>query len=133
MKAVIDTNVLVSALINTNGTPAKILSLILNGKLKVLYDNRIFFEYSDVLSRKVFGFEPGSIDDLLTYLKNDGEYVNAEHSKLEFADETDKKFYEVCKSGEAQYLITGNTKHFPKDKQVISPGKFLEKYANTRT
>jgi len=51
MKVVVDTNVIVSALINTNGLPAKILSLVLNEKVKVLYDNRIIFEYSEVLSR----------------------------------------------------------------------------------
>jgi putative PIN family toxin of toxin-antitoxin system len=54
MKVVIDTNVIVSALMNANGTPAKILALVLNGKVKIVYDNRIIFEYIDVLSRKDF-------------------------------------------------------------------------------
>ena len=130
MKVVIDTNVLVSALLNTNGIPAKIVTLILNGKLKVLYDNRIIFEYSDVLSRKEFSFDPEIIDDFLTYLKHEGEYINAEFTKLVFTDETDKKFYEVYQSGDAQYLITGNIKHFPKEKTIITPGKFIEKYVN---
>ena len=128
MKVVIDTNVLVSGLINANGIPAKIITLLLNGKVKILYDNRILFEYNDVLSRREFGFDSGIIDDLLAYIKNDGEFVNAEFIKMDFSDETDKKFFEVCKSGEAQYLITGNIKHFPKDKSIIIPGKFLEKY-----
>ena len=125
MKIVVDTNVIVSALMNANGIPAGILALILNGKLKILYDNRIIFEYIDVLSRKEFYFESETIDNLINYFKNEGDYVNAEFTRIKFTDETDKKFYEVFKSGEAQFLITGNKKHFPKDKAIISPREFF--------
>jgi len=137
MKAVVDTNVIVSALINTNGIPAKILSLILNGNIKILYDNRIIFEYIDVLSRKEFGFPKEMIDDLINFIKHDGEFVNAEYIKRKFSDETDKKFYEVYKSaaigpaehtGEAKYLITGNIKHFPKEDAIIIPKDFMQIY-----
>jgi predicted nucleic acid-binding protein len=44
---------------------------------------------------------------------------------MKFTDETDKKFYEVYKSGRAQYLITGNIKHFPKEDNIIIPKDFL--------
>ena len=127
MKIVVDTNVIVSALLNTNGPPAKILSLILNGNLNLLYDNRILFEYIEVLSRKEFGFKEDAISDLIDFIKHEGEYINANPSDTEFQDETDKKFYEVHKSGDAQYLITGNRKHFPEDERIITPGEFLGK------
>jgi putative PIN family toxin of toxin-antitoxin system len=126
MKVVIDTNVIVSALINANGIPAKILALALNGKTKILYDNRIIFEYIDVLSRKDFGFNPEIVNDIIDYFRNEGEFVNSEYLDIEFIDETDKKFYEVHKFGEAQYLITGNIKHFPKEDSIITPKDFLE-------
>ena len=125
MKVVVDTNVIVSALISTSGTPAKILSMILNGTIKILYDNRIIFEYFDVLSRDEFGFSKEIINDLINYFKHDGEFVNSEFSKRKFFDETDKKFYEVYKSGEADYLITGNVKHFPKEDSIITPKDFI--------
>ena len=128
MKAVVDTNVIVSALIDSNGSPAKILSLILNGNIKILYDNRIIFEYTDVLSRKEFGFPKEIINDLIDCLKCDGEFINAEYVKTKFSDEADKKFYEVYKSGEAKYLITGNIKHFPKEDTIILPKVFLQVY-----
>ena len=128
MKVVLDTNVIVSALININGAPSRILSLILNGKIKILYDNRIIFEYIDVLSRKEFGFPDDIINDMVDFFKRDGEFINAEHLKKIFSDETDKKFYEVYKFGEAQYLITGNIKHFPKEETIILPGDFLQVY-----
>jgi predicted nucleic acid-binding protein len=46
----------------------------------------------------------------------------------EFVDETDKKFYEVHKSGKSHYLITGNKKHFPKEDAIITPREFIEIY-----
>ena len=128
MKVVVDTNVIVSALINSNGTPAKILPLILNGKVTLLYDNRIIFEYAEVLSRKEFGFNAEIINDLMDFLKHEGEFVNAEYINLKFHDETDKKFYEVFKFGKTEYLITGNAKHFPKEKGIVTPKEFLETY-----
>ena len=128
MRAVIDTNVIVSALMNVNGTPAKILSLVLNGNIKLLYDNRIIFEYIEVLSRKEFGFNEEIINDMINYFKHEGEFVNAEHQNIEFIDETDKKFYEVYKYGEAQYLITGNLKHFPEEDTIVTPKRSIEIY-----
>ena len=128
MKVVVDTNVIVSALMNINGIPAKILSLIINGKLKILYDNRIIFEYIDVLSRKEFGFSDEIINDMIDFFKHDGEFINAEYLKKKFSDEADKKFYEVYKFGEAQYLITGNIKHFPKEDNIILPKDFILAY-----
>jgi putative PIN family toxin of toxin-antitoxin system len=128
MRIVLDTNVIVSALINSNGTPGKILALVLNEKLKILYDNRIIFEYIDVLSRKNFGFNKEIINDIIDYFRNDGEFINSEYSSIEFIDETDKKFYEVFKSGEAEYLITGNIKHYPRENGIIIPKEFIEKY-----
>jgi putative PIN family toxin of toxin-antitoxin system len=126
MKIVIDTNVIVSALMNVNGIPAKIVALILNGKIKILYDNRIIFEYVDVLSRKEFGFNREIINSMIDYFKSDGEFVNSQYINMEFIDETDKKFYEVHKSGESRYLITGNKKHFPKEDAIITPREFIE-------
>jgi len=128
MKVVVDTNVIVSALINANGIPAKILSLILSGNVTLLYDNRIIFEYIDVLSRKEFGFPKETINDMIEYLKHSGEFINSEYIKIKFSDETDKKFYEVYKSGKAEYLITGNIKHFPKEETIIAPKDFIQLY-----
>jgi putative PIN family toxin of toxin-antitoxin system len=126
MRVVVDTNVIVSALMNINGIPAKILSLILSGNVKILYDNRIIFEYIDVLSRKEFGFPKEIINDMIDFLKHDGEFINSEYIKTKFSDETDKKFYEVYKSGGAEYLITGNIKHFPKEDAILIPKDFMQ-------
>jgi putative PIN family toxin of toxin-antitoxin system len=128
MKIVLDTNVIVSALINLQGIPGRILASVLNGKIQIAYDNRIIFEYIDVLSRKKFGFNKEIIDDLIDYFRNDGEFINSEYSNVKFTDDRDKKLYEVFKSGKAHCLITGNKKHFPNEKGILLPKEFIENH-----
>ncbi len=126
MKIVLDTNVLVSALINPKGMPAKILNLILNGRLTILYDNRIMGEYRVVLSRKKFNFSHEMIEPLIDFIKYEGEFIASEPLKTHFVDEDDKMFLEVAVSGNAEYLITGNTKHFPAENYILTPKIFIE-------
>ena len=57
MKVVPDTNVIISGLINVDGTPAQIVNLLINGRITLLYDGRILQEYAEVLNRKKFGFK----------------------------------------------------------------------------
>jgi len=127
MKIVLDTNVLVSGLINPKGVPAKILNLILNEQILVLYDNRILREYETVLSRRKFRFEKEIIEPLIDFIKNEGSFIVANPLKIVFKDEDDKMFLEVAKSGNAEYLITGNTVHFPNEQIIVTPREFIEK------
>lgn len=129
MKIVLDTKVLVSALINPKGMPAKILNMILNGKLISLYDNRIMGEYRVVLSRKKFNFPIEIIEPLLDFIKYEGEFIASDPLKTKVTNEDDKMFLEVAISGNAEYLITGNTKHFPTEKYMVNPKLFIEKMA----
>ncbi len=127
MKIVLDTNVLVSGLINPKGVPAKILNLILNEKIIVLYDNRIIREYETVLSRRKFRFEKEIIEPLIDFIKHEGSFIAADPLKIKFEDEDDKMFLEVAKSGDAEYLITGNIVHFPNEQFIVTPKEFIEK------
>jgi putative PIN family toxin of toxin-antitoxin system len=126
MKIVLDTNVLISALLNSNGNPAKILNLTLAGKIIILFDNRILNEYFEVLKRDKFGFTDELIFPLIDFIKNEGLYINAVTVNNIFKDEDDKKFYEVFISGKGNYLVTGNLKHFPYDKQIVNPADFIK-------
>ena len=130
MRIVLDTNVIVSGLINPNGSPAAILNLVVNAKVQLLYDIRILQEYIEVLHRKKFGFNPESIEALIDYLQDEGEYISAEPTSMKFKDDDDRSFYEVMITGEADYLISGNLSHFPEDKNFKSPREFLTKYEN---
>lgn len=127
MLVVIDTNILVSALWSKSGAPARVLSLIISGGLIPCYDYRILSEYRDVLSRPKFKFTDSEINALLDWIVENGRQVIAEPLNVDFTDESDKKFYEVAKFCDAK-LITGNIKHFPNDKLVLSVPEFLEQY-----
>jgi uncharacterized protein len=126
MKVVLDTNVLVSGLINHVGTPAQIVNLLLNGRIALLYDTRVLSEYQEVLHRKKFGFRSTDIGPLLDYIKSEGEFVAAEPTDKKFDDSDDRAFYEVAKTGRAKFLVTGNKEHFPRESMVKSPKEFIE-------
>ena len=127
MMVVIDTNVLVSALLSKDGNPAKIISLVLDGTIIPCYDYRIICEYRDVLKRPKFGFSDGEINSLLNWFEAIGQTVIAKTVNIKFEDEEDKKFYEVAKYCDA-VLITGNLKHFPREDKIMNPIEFLNKY-----
>lgn len=127
MYVVLDTNVLVSSLWSKDGSPAKIMSMVLSGTLIPCYDYRILTEYRNVLIRPKFCFSENEVNALLDWIEFYGKSVVASSLNINFIDEEDKKFFEVAKYCKAK-LITGNLKHFPKDEDVMSVSDFLEKY-----
>ena len=124
---VIDTNVLISALISPLGNPAKVLALVLSGQICLCYDSRILMEYKDVLLRPKFPFKPADVSVMLDNMMENGIAIVAPPLNTNFSDESDKKFYEVAKFCGAM-LITGNTKHFPQEPEIISPAEFITGY-----
>ncbi len=124
MKAVIDTNILVSALLSPSGSPAKVIDHMLNGNVIMCYDSRIIVEYQEVLLRPKFGFEKKAVRQLIDFIVHSGISVVPIPILDAFEDEDDKMFYEVAKTTKA-YLVTGNAKHFPGESIVIAPQEFL--------
>jgi putative PIN family toxin of toxin-antitoxin system len=126
MKIVLDTNIIVSAFINPKGIPGEILSLLLAKKITICYDNKIFSEYMEVLKKSKFNFDNTLMDEFLDFIKENGEYIAAVPQTVKFEDEDDKVFYNVYKSSDANYIITGNKKHFPKENNIITPREYIE-------
>lgn len=77
MRIVLDTNVLVSGLHNPDGTPGRIIDLILGGRVQVLYDDRILSEYLDVIARPHLAILPGQARSVIGYFRLAGERVTA--------------------------------------------------------
>lgn len=129
MKIVLDTNVLVSGLLEAFGPPAEIVRLVISGNLSLLYDARILLEYKAVLLRPRFEFNPADVYDLLTQIETSGAAVAAPPLAQHLPDQDDEPFLEVALTGKARYLVTGNLKHFPIKKlqgmRVILPAEFL--------
>ena len=126
IKVVVDTNVLVSALLVAESNPARLLNMVLNGSILLCYDSRIMLEYKTVLFRPKFPFQPRDVQILLDTLMRIGSSILAEPSEVQFSDVTDKKFFEVALSVGA-YLITGNGRHYPEHECVLSPAAFFER------
>jgi len=126
MKIILDTNIIVSALLSPQGLPAKILNLVLSGNAIIVYDNNILSEYIDVLGRENLKINQELVNIVLDFIEKDGEFKIAIPQKTPFSDKDDKKFYELYKSGDVDYLITGNKKHFPKEKGIVTPREFVD-------
>lgn len=131
MLIVLDTNVLVSGLLNPFGAPGRILDLILTRSVRLAYDDRILAEYYDVLLRPRFGFETHMVRRLIDYLVFNGEAVNVPPLRVEAPDPDDLPFAEVAIGGHAKTLVTGNPAHFAflQDPLVLSPADFLQYWA----
>lgn len=127
--AVIDTNVVVSALlsIDSNSNPAIVLRAVLQGRIIPVFNEEILDEYMKVLLRDKFHFNKSYIDIIISHIKRIG--LKAERVKILdeiFPDTKDIVFYEVAMSNDDTYLVTGNTKHFPKKPFVVTPAEMVE-------
>jgi uncharacterized protein len=112
VRVVIDTNVLVSGVINPHGPPGRIVDAVLARTVTMLYDDRILGEYRIVLSRPRFKFAPADVNAFLDLIELKGEATMAGPLALELPDASDLPFFEVAASGRADALVTGNIKHF---------------------
>ncbi|MDR2588300.1 MAG: putative toxin-antitoxin system toxin component, PIN family, partial [Spirochaetales bacterium] len=109
---VIDTNVLVSALIIPGSVPEQVLSMVKNRLLPTRYNTAILAEYWSVLSRPKFNFRGEDIQRAVNGIFKAGICVEVISSSFPLPDEDDRKFYDVAKITDSM-LITGNMKHFP--------------------
>ena len=126
--AVIDTNVLVSALITHNKQSAtiQVMEAMFANKIVPLYNEEIINEYEDVLHRAKFGFSEVEVSQYLKSLRQAGIHSQRITSTEYFPDPKDVVFYEVALSKEDAYLVTGNKKHFPNKPIVVTPAEMVE-------
>jgi putative PIN family toxin of toxin-antitoxin system len=138
MLIVLDTNVLVSGLLNPHGAPGRIVDLVVASEVQLAFDDRILSEYSEVLQRSKFGFPPRRIEAILDFFQLAGTHVSAPPLAAEnVPDRDDLPFAEVAVAVEAAVLVTGNQNHFDfiKDTKVavLSPREFVDQWPNPST
>ena len=126
--AVIDTNVLVSALFthNADAATARVVEALMEGRFVPLYNEEIIDEYDDVLHRAKFKFPEWKVDMYLEVFHERGIRTERVTSSEFFPDPKDVVFYEVALSKEDAYLVTGNQKHFPQKPIVVTPAEMME-------
>ena len=126
--AVIDTNVIISALLSSNleSNPVKVFRAIVQERIVPLYNDEILDEYRCVLSRPKFHLDLPLIETVIKAIITDGLKIDRTPvADIDFPDPKDIVFYEVALSVEASYLVTGNIKHFPVKPFVVTPAEMV--------
>ncbi len=127
--AVIDTNVIVSAMLKWNSVPGNILELAIEGPITPVLNEKILEEYREVLLRPKFHFTDKIVSEVIEAIKGRAIFADEERIDIELPDPKDRVFYEVVmeqrKSSDA-YLVTGNIKHFPVETYVVTPKEMMD-------
>ena len=127
MKLVLDTNIVVSAFINPQGIPSRIMWIVLNRKAELIYNSVILSEYESVMLRPKFSskINPGAIRQFIDLIRSIAMSFNPVISKIKLPDESDRIFFDTAKQS-GSILISGNLKHYPKESFIMSPTEFLK-------
>lgn len=127
VRAVLDTNVVVSGFLSPGGAPARVLALLDSRRLIAVYSEAILKEYEEVLPRPKFAIDPKAMSAFLSLLRTDGLRVTPvaiEDPRL--PDPADHPFI-IAALAAACPVVTGNLRHFPPTTGVeaISPAELL--------
>jgi putative PIN family toxin of toxin-antitoxin system len=130
-KVVVDTNVMVSALLKPESIPGFIWKELIAGGAQAFYSDKMFVEYEEVLHRPKFPFEKETADKILDSITRKFTRIIPETSDIPFNDTSDRPFYETAMTANAT-LVTGNRKHYPDSPYVASPSEFSIAYINMK-
>ena len=133
MRAVVDTGVLVSALIRRQGTTGDVLRALRDGRFTVIYTTDILVEVIDVLGRAPFRtkyhIEPDDITALINLIRLRGELVTPRRKVTVCRDHTDDKFLEAALAGGADCVVSGDADLLSltpfDDIPILRPAEFL--------
>ncbi|GMQ31845.1 putative toxin-antitoxin system toxin component, PIN family [Algoriphagus taiwanensis] len=134
MRVVLDTNILISALIK-QGSSSIILNKVIEGnQVKICLSDAVWDEYQQVLKRPKFSKYPQFVENslfLLHFLKNHSLYFQPKRKVSLIKDQSDNKFLELCLESKADYLITGNFQDFSissfRNTLILGPSEFVSK------
>ena len=133
IRAVIDTNVLVSGLLSPSGNEALIILAIHHGLLRPCLSEEIIEEYAAVLARPKFEFPPDETDALVALLRRNGELLQPKGSPKTSPDTGDTKFIDCAITAGADFIVTGNKRHFPDtpygSARVVNAAELLDRIA----
>jgi uncharacterized protein len=128
-RVVIDTNVVVSALLHPNGHPAQTLKLSFSNSVQLCVSASIFAEYEEVIRRPRFQLSRQTIAETLAAIKEASLWVHKTDEVRACSDPDDNIFLECAQTAGAAWLVTGNLKHFPSHwglTRVLAPREFVD-------
>jgi uncharacterized protein len=130
IRVVIDTNVVVSAALNDEGLPSAVLSLAIGQRIRMFVSPAVLVEYENVLNRPRMKLSPARIKTLLADIRSASHLVQPSRKISEIEnDEPDNRFLECAAAAGAEYIVTGNTKHFPQTFEttaIVTPKQFID-------
>lgn len=102
------------------------------GAIRLCVDARVLAEYEAVLLRPRFGFDPDAVAALVDFIAVTGHRAAATPLSARLPDPDDEAFLEVAVARSAEYLVTGNSAHFPIEASagvvIVSPAEFVGAY-----
>jgi uncharacterized protein len=128
LRLVVDTNIVVSAALKPDGIQRTVLVLAITKPATLYVSEAIFAEYREVLARPELKIRRGLRQQLLQLIRSQSRSVTPMRSLQVAKDADDDKFLECADTARADYLVTGNTRHFPKfwkKTKVITSREFL--------
>jgi putative PIN family toxin of toxin-antitoxin system len=128
LRLVIDTNILVSAALKPEGLQRTVVVLAMTRPARLYISQAILEEYREVLARREFKIRRGLRQQLLQLIKNRAQLMDPVRGLQVTKDPDDNKFLECADAARADYLITGNQRHFPrfwKKTKVITSREFI--------
>ncbi|NJL19210.1 MAG: PIN domain-containing protein [Bdellovibrionaceae bacterium] len=132
--ATLDTNVLVSGLLNPFGNPGRIVDLVLARRLGLAYDDRLLMEYEAVLRRPRLGLPVRQVERFLSIFPFQQRVLAAPWPHAPSPDPPDTMFLEVATAA-GQILVAGNVRHFPAKcrggVRVMTPAEYLAEEWNS--
>ena len=129
LRLVVDTNVLVSAALKPESLQRTVLLLALTRPARLYVTAPILEEYAEVLARRELGIRRGLRLQLLQLIRNRCQVVHPRVRLEVTPDPDDNRFLECADAARADYLITGNLRHFPrfwKATKIVNAREFME-------
>jgi uncharacterized protein len=128
LRLVVDTNIIVSAALKPDGLQRTVLVLAMTKPARLYVTRAILAEYREVLGRPEFKIRRGLQRQLLDLIKNHAQVVHPARALQVAKDPDDNQFLECAEASRADYLITGNQRHFPRfwsNTKVITSREFI--------
>ncbi|MGD1092293.1 MAG: putative toxin-antitoxin system toxin component, PIN family [Bryobacteraceae bacterium] len=130
IRVVLDTNVLFSAILKSTGASAKLLDLVVaEGTIVPCVSPSVLAEYHEVLFRPILAQHAARVEYLLSLLTAFAVFVVPTASVTVATDPDDNCFLECAEAADADFLITGNKRHFPKGwrkMRIVNSREFLD-------
>ena len=134
-RVVIDTNILVSAVLQPLGLPSQVFLLAAAGLIELFVSDGIYAEYEEVIRRPRLKRHADAIEGALRTIREKAVWVKTTVAVTAASDQDDNIFLECAQTAEAHYLVTGNIKDCPavwQTTRIVTAREFMEVFAGAQ-